>query len=658
MGAKISPAREKKAGRSDTTKASDSGNGSLSLQNYFSGKYRDWGICCVIFCAALFVIITISNPALFINDEWITVNQVHQLDIGHQITINEGKYGVFQNGTPSPYFAFRKNVLMYSLALPLASLPVLKLFGLFADHFRLAVITLWAFLPFFASVIFCACYPARARIGNTRIPFITAAAGFLLLAANLLVYSPFTWSAPDAPIEVAAVVFTDHILFALTMVVTYLIARIIFEDRWKAIFAVLSAGACSAYLFWGANAKDHMATAFVFSLVLYWFIRYLKSRKILDAAAGFFCIGILAWIRPEVGFSAFLCFGIFVIADNLLRAYRGVLPFREGIAHCLTPLATLIGAIPFFINNIITSGNPFTPAFLLEEKARLGAEMVQVLAVNHTVTVSQSVTANPLAVGSDLIGTIGHFFFSVSPNPLPDIYGILFFPASGSMGMFFVVPIALVALLLLPLVLLNVRDKSVYAKRELLLFLLLASGVVILAYVHGLSGLNSSQGIGPDIRYLSPMYLPVILLSLLLLEDTILFAHPRTLVSRSCLLGIVLIPVLLLIMILFRPAWEPIAVLLPYSGANHYSIYPYFFVLLIMIEMIITLAVVAAYHLTGRKADRITDLLLPILIVTVLCWQVLMIFLISPEAKFNGYTFWIPGVDALCNRFLIVTTLP
>jgi hypothetical protein len=111
-------------------------------------------------------------------------------------------------------------------------------------------------------------------------------------------------------------------------------------------------------------------------------------------------------------------------------------------------------------------------------------------------------------------------------------------------------------------------------------------------------------------------------------------------------------------MILFRPAWEPIAVLLPYSGANHYSIYPYFFVLLIMIEMIITLAVAAAYHLTGRKADRITDLLLPILIVTVLCWQVLMIFLISPEAKFNGYTFWIPGVDALCNRFLIVTTLP
>jgi hypothetical protein len=644
MGAKGSPtdAREK-ARQSIITSPSEKESCSIldPKKEFLSYNYRDWGISLIIFFAALFLIISVTNPAIYLNDEWITANQVHQLDLGHQITINEGKYGVFKNGTPGPYFAKRANVLMYSLALPLASLPVLKIFGLFTDNFRMAVITLWAFLPFFAALIFSMCFPSRSRIGSLRITIITAATGFLLIALNLPSYTQFIWSAPDAPIEVAAVIFCNHILFALTMSIMYLIARTIFTGEWKALFAVIATGSCSAFLFWGANAKDHMATAFVFSLILLFLIRYLKTRCLKDAAVGFFFIGILAWVRPEVGFSAFLCFSIFIIVDNFLRMCRGIQSTKDEIIHSITPLATLLGAVPFFVNNLIISGNPLTPAFLVEEKIKNNAELVQIVPVDQSINISQSVTTNPLAIGNDLLGTIGHFFFSVSPNPGSDIYGILFFPASQSMGLFLVSPLALLTLLLLPLIYFLVKDDKNHRRIELVIFLLIASCVVILAYLHNLNGLNASHGIGPDIRYLSPLYLPIILLSLVLLERTILFAHPKKLVTYSLILGFTLVPIILVAIMLIYPAVD-----------RNISEFLTLFKILIPFEVIMSLGITVGYHFAHRKPDWITDLLLPILVITVLAWQITMVFLLLPVTKFNGYPQWLPIVESLYNIIL------
>jgi hypothetical protein len=67
----------------------DSGKGN---NKFLSGFVKNYSLSIIIFLFSLFVIITVSSPALFINDEWITANQLHQLNIGHQITINEGKY--------------------------------------------------------------------------------------------------------------------------------------------------------------------------------------------------------------------------------------------------------------------------------------------------------------------------------------------------------------------------------------------------------------------------------------------------------------------------------------------------------------------------------------------------------------------------------------
>jgi hypothetical protein len=613
------------------------------VRTFLSRKYREWWICAAIFLSALFVIIIISNPALFMNDEWITVNQVHQLDLGHQITVNEGKYGVYKNGTPGGYFAVRNNILMYSAALPLASLPAMKLIDLFGDNFRLIVILFWAFIPLFVALIVSWCYPLRARIGSIRITVLAAVAGLLLVALNLLVYSPFVYSAPDAPVEVAAVVFTNHLFFALTVVMTYLIARRIFEDRWMAIFAALSGAACSAYLFWGANAKDHMATVAVFAVVLYFFVCYLRSLRIRDAAGGFFSIGILAWFRPEVGFSAFFCIGLFFLAYTMLRVLQKKESLNAGVLHICTILFTAAGSVPFFINNLLITGNPLVPIFLRETNIRNAGMNTRGISISAITNANPAGLSSPLTVTGDLFSTLRHYIFSVSPNPLADLYGILFFPKSGSMGFFFVLPIAMLALLILPLAVFsgNGPDLASRYNRAILLLLIVSAASVFLAYVHDLNGLNASGGIGPDIRYLSPVYLPIALLSLVLLDTTILLRHPRVLLVRTCLAAIVFIPVLLVAMIIIDPF------------GSHLAGYTLFFNTLLLIEVFGSAGIVYVYQRLGRPADGFSGLLLPILLLTILSWQVMMVFLYG-VAKFNGYPFWIPGIDSLYHQFIHV----
>ena len=75
----------------------------------------------LVFLVAFFIAITLAHPAFFVNDEWITANQLSQLHDGKQLMFNEGKYGTYENGTASVYFSLKDNILGYSLFLPLIS---------------------------------------------------------------------------------------------------------------------------------------------------------------------------------------------------------------------------------------------------------------------------------------------------------------------------------------------------------------------------------------------------------------------------------------------------------------------------------------------------------------------------------------------------------
>jgi hypothetical protein len=102
-----------------------------------------------------------------------------------------------------------------------------------------------------------------------------------------------------------------------------------------------------------------------------------------------------------------------------------------------------------------------------------------------------------------------------------------------------------------------------------------------------------------------------------------------------------------------------VAVILLNPSMNTYNWnYTAFFNKLILAEIILTIIVVTGYHVLRREPDTVSDFILPILILTILTWQILMIFLISPVAKFNGYPLWIPGIEVLSHQFIIVSAVP
>jgi hypothetical protein len=596
----------------------------------------------------------LSSPGLYMNDEWIPVNQIHQLDIGHQITFNEGKYGVYQNGTPDRYFADLNNLLKYSVALPLISLPSMKLIHFWGENFRLALVTAWACIPFLIAFLISRRYPEYASLKSIRITLLGAVAGILLFVLNLFVYSPFVYSTPDAPVEVAAVCFTNNVLFAFLLTITYLIGRRIFDGRLQALFVTLTVAACSSYFFWGTTGKDHIATAVVFAIVLYFFIRYLQSYGYRDAACGFLFIGVLAWFRPEAGFSVFLCTGIFFIAAIIFRVQQSKVSVKHACSQISAIFFTGLGAIPFFINNLLITGNPLIPLLLYHDKTKSGGTIIKTMEVSSTTIGSHAtpsntiVTTDPFVIVGDLFSTVSQYIFTINVNP-EEILGILFFPATGSSGVFMVCPVALIALIMVPVLFFWKRENGTSFfgdNTRITLFLLVAIFSIFLAYFRIFHDMNTNWVSGsPDIRYFSLMYLPLVLVSMILLKKTALFAHPKKLIVYTAGLSIILVPLIIVTSILVFSVFSTFTF-------NYYKL----FHVLVSGEIILSVVIATYYHGVGRKADRISDLPLPLLLITVFAWQVLLVFILSPVIKFNGYSFWIPGTDFLYHFFISTTT--
>ncbi|UYU18322.1 MULTISPECIES: glycosyltransferase family 39 protein [Methanoculleus] len=611
-------------------------------QGVVSGFLSNNLIPVLIFLFALFLTLTFSNPALFLNDEWITVNQLHQLGEGHQVTVNEGKYGTFLNGTPGPYFQARHNLLGYTMMLPVLSLPALWFFGLFGDQFRLAIVLLWSFLPVAMAVLVDAYRPQYARWHGVRWIWLVIGAAFAGLLANLALYYPWPFTAPDAPIETAAVIFTNHLLFAALAVMIYLICRTLFEDTWFSIFGTIACISCSSYVFWAANAKDHMLLIAMTAAVVLFLVRYIRYGSLRDAALGFAFIGLLAWARPEVGFTVFVFAVLYYVA---LQVSRGLLQKRpvEAVRALCIPLATIIGAIPLLINNALVTGNPLVPAFYVYEKKILaGASGEEIIGAGEAVNgVVQSVPAPPGGISGFLSVLANHF--SPSWSTLPgDIFGILFAPASGNMSLVAISPLIVLAIILLPVIYLDWRRGERPQNLAAVAFLAVIACAVWVAYIRSLPGLNASHGIVPDIRYLAPFYLPAGLLGVYAMSrfNGEYGSRKRTLLQIAVLA--VSAPVLLVVMMLIHP-----------TGAQ-YADYVMFFTRISFVLLAVTLILIAARKRFEISHAWIAAALL-LLIAIPFAWQLMMVFLYS-AAKFNGYPLWIPLVETLYDHFIVVST--
>ena len=585
----------------------------------------------LIFLFALFFIITFSNPALFLNDEWITVNQLHQLGEGHQVTVNEGKYGTFQNGTPGPYFEARHNLLGYTMMLPILSLPALKVFGLFGDQSRLAIVLLWSMLPVAMAILVDAYRPQYARWRGIRWTWLVIGAAFLGLLANLAFYYPWPFTALDAPVETAAVVFTNHLLFAALAVMVYLTCRTIFEDTWFSLFGTIACISCSSYIFWAANAKDHMLLVAMMAAVILFLVRYIRYGGLRDAALGFAFIGLLAWARPEVGFTVFVFAALYYVG---LQVSRGLLqmPPVEAVRALCAPLATLAGAVPLLVNNALVTGNPLVPAFYVYEKKLLaGTSGEEIIGAAEAVNgVVQSVPAPSGGVAGFLSVLANHFAPSWSTLP-GDIFGILFAPASGNMSLVAVSPLIIIALVVLPILLWRRPGRFTTADRQIILFLVVVGIAVWVAYLRSMHGLNTSNGIVPDIRYLTPFYLPAGILAILAIHKLAGDISAKTIAMYGMLSVLLTTPLLILFIMIFQP----------YGGA--YLGYTIFFSRLtyIILGAVLVTLILQALGIVKIKWTFVT---IAVLVTIPLGWQIMMLFLYS-IAKFNGYELWIPLVE-------------
>jgi hypothetical protein len=254
------------------------------------------------FILVTFLILSITGAGVFVDDEWVSAQQLKQLGEGHQIVTNEGTYGYYANGTTGKYFEYRDNRFMYTMALPIVSFPIYESIKISGDDYtRIIFIALWGLL---GVLIFQYLYNMR----KISIKYMKMGIGSitLLMLLNVFLYHTFPTTGEFTPTEVLAIVFTNIILFGLFSVMLHKIIDKLFEDttRFK-LFAFITLLSCTSLIFWVGNCKDHVLTVLVATTILYYLIKYEQEKSMTSLSIALFLTGILAWVRVEIGAGIF-----------------------------------------------------------------------------------------------------------------------------------------------------------------------------------------------------------------------------------------------------------------------------------------------------------------------------------------------------------------
>ena len=594
----------------------------------FIKQYR---VYILVFLLAFFIAITFAHPVLFVTDEWVTTNQLDQLYKGHQVLMSEGKYGSYENGPLREYFIAKNNYLAYPLFLPLISLASLSLVSLFGENFVIAILYLWTFVLIAIALLLNAYFPEYSYIGKWRWTTGLIIAAFVLFFISLSRYLPFSVTGNDGYPEILAIVFANVLLFAILAVMLFEINRSIFENNRYSFFATVVCISCSSYLFWTTSCKDHILVASIFIATMLMAVKYQNTRKYGYLPAAFVLSGLLAWARPEL--ALFVCIALCVFVVYLIIfSEMNKATVKEKTFLFLSPVFTLVGAVPFFINNYLFTRNFLTPAWILWNTE------------TTMVTASVNTSSNLSVDTSDSFQVLLHTI-QVGTNFQPstflsDLFGILFNPYSGSMGVFPLTPLFLVALVLVPVILVLKHIPFSSKEKQYIGLLLLLSAGVFFAYIRGVSGMNTSQGVLPDIRYLSPMYAPLSIIGLIVIQKIAVIAkRPLDILKWMMAIWIIGLPFSLIAIANYYPVPETGYALFPLLDAV-VSIEIYFFVALFLICII------------GNSFVKLPDTIFLFLVAIVcalpLLWQIDATFIVRQfSSGLGGYSFWIPAVRAI-----------
>ena len=503
----------------------------------FFKKYR---IPVLVFLGSILLALTLMNPQILINDEWITANQLAQLSQGHQVIVNEGKYGVYENGTPYNYFKVKNNLLGYSIFLPAISLPALKIIEILGISFSYLLVVFSTILLILLALIIDLFFPVGSVFRNHHWTSGIIIAAFLFFFLKLQFLIPVLVPESTAKPEVYAIVLTYVLLYALIAVLIYAIVAMISDDTWFRILGTIICLSGSSYLIWMSCAKDHLLTAFLVISILYTTMKFHHTKDSWYFPCSCILTGLLAWTRPELALPLLVAVVIYFWRSSLPHVWETG-EKKKFLFFIISPVFTLIGALPFFINNYYVTGNPFLPTWFIWPSLKKSATTIA------PATGIDSMIQKILGV----ILPSGPIHFDTYFGSL---YGILFNPQNGSMGLFIVAPFFLTAVLLGVYGIFLKKSWLADLEKEVLIIMLLFSGAAFLAYSTQIISMNLSVGIVPDIRYLSIVYVPLNIIGLLVLKKSGFFENgAREIVKLIVVFSVVSIPIILIFLKLFYP---------------------------------------------------------------------------------------------------------
>ncbi len=163
-----------------------------------------------------------------------------------------------------------------------------------------------------------------------------------------------------------------------------------------------------------------------------------------------------------------------------------------------------------------------------------------------------------------------------------------------------------------------------------LAFFALAAALVVLAYARSLPGMSASPGIVPDMRYLSPAYLPLLVIGVYALKHAGLDGDGVGEALKVLFwLAVVDLPLIFIIL-------QVIAGNNPAGQVTFITTLTYLF--------LAGAAVLYIAVLAKRASPRLLAYAVPVLMLFPLAWEVIVDFRFATSC-WEGYHFWIPVVQ-------------
>ena len=366
-------------------------------------------------------------------------------------------------------------------------------------------------------------------------------------------------------------------------------------------------------------------------------VKFIYSEKFRWSFFSFFLIGLLAWDRPELGIFLLL-FLLVAYIPSVIRQYKKMRIIRNIGYLLISPIFTAFGAIPMFINNFLITKSPFIPVQSIWITG-------SVYNISGNISVIQS--------GSDtIVGNLTivyqYFFSQINPNfntLFQNLIGILFLPKIGTTGVFILVPMFVVGVISIPMLFKYRRNSLLSEEMNLIIPLGLMTLSFFVAYVSYYPILNGDPGVAPDVRYLSPIYITLNLIGLIILSKFPGFIQNIPKILKYFLgFTIILIPIFSVIILNTTHKSEFYFVFFDVS----------FWLSLLMIITIIGFIFLPYLYLQKQSEKRPFNVIIGLLIALPFVWQMFTYFLIANISNsFAGYTFWLPFVVHF-NHYLYV----